>query len=62
MCEGDYLVTREIIDSARDIREREREGMGRSGRDDKQRRLLKQKVVLDTHFFWNIRFYCASTG
>ena len=49
MCEGDYLVTREIIDSARDIREREREGMGRSGRDDKQRRLLKQKVVLDTH-------------
>ena len=42
--------------------EREWVGVGRSGRDDKQKRLLKQKVVLDTHFFWNIRFYCASTG
>ena len=29
--------------------EREWEGVGVSGRDDKQRRLLKQKVVLDTH-------------
>ena len=39
MCEGDYLVTREIIDSARDITdindqsEREREGMGGSGKE-----------------------------
>ena len=67
-------MTREIIESARGretsqismikVRgsEREWEGVGRSGRDDKQKRLLKQKVVLDTHFFWNIRFYCASTG
>ena len=33
-----------------------------SGRDDKQRRLLKQKVVLDTHLFWIRTLYCASTG
>ena len=56
-------MTREIIESARGRetsqismikvrgRERKREGVGRSGRDDKQKRLLKQKVVLDTHFF-----------
>ena len=31
--------------------EREWVGVGRSRRDDKQKRLLKQKVVLDTHFF-----------
>ena len=56
-------MTREIIESARGretsqismikVRGSEREwgGVGRSGRDDKQKRLLKQKVVLDTHFF-----------
>ena len=31
--------------------EREQEGAGGSGREDKQEKLLKQKVVLDTHFF-----------
>ena len=56
-------MTREIIESARGretsqismikVRGSKREwvGVGRSGRDDKQKRLLKQKVVLDTHFF-----------
>ena len=67
-------MTREIIESARGretsqismikVRGSEREwvGVGRSGRDDKQKRLLKQKVVLDTHFFWNRTLYCASAG
>ena len=53
-CKGDYLVTREIIESARGretsqismikVRGSEREwvGVGRSRRDDKQKRLLKQ--------------------
>ena len=34
--------------------EREWEGVGVSGRDDKQRRLLKQKAVLDAHFFFEL--------
>ena len=36
--------------------------MTKSGREDKQEKLLKQKVVLDTHFFWNRMLYCASTA
>ena len=42
--------------------EKEWEGVGGSGREDKQEKLLKQKVVLDTHFIWNRMLYCALTG
>ena len=42
--------------------EKEWEGVGGSGREDKQEELLKQKVVLDTHFFWNRMLYPALTG
>ena len=43
-------------------REKEWEGVGGSGREDKQEILLKQKVVLDTHFIWKRMLYCALTG
>ena len=30
--------------------------------EDKQEKMLKQKVVLDTHSFWNRTLYCGPTG
>ena len=36
--------------------------VGGSGKDDKQEKLLNQKIVLDTLFFWNRTLYCALTG
>ena len=41
---------------------REREGARGSEREVKQEKLLKQKVVLDTHSFWNRTLYCGPTG
>ena len=41
---------------------REREGARGSEREVKQEKLLKQKVVLDTHSFWKRTLYCGPTG